>query len=125
MNHKDLLDKAIAAISITPSHVAFEIIHGYTRQTYDEYQGTKFEADLFLAQELVLKYGMFELYEHANSWSPSKVFMDTFTAKAEEGYDDVFFDGYGALQYDLPEYQLRLRIVNGQGTVYFISSTAE
>ena len=120
MERSEWLQKALDHISTMKPGDLFEKIHKYSLEDWEKYCRGGFEVDILKAQELLNGKTEVELYDD-NTWHPPRMFLDYVCDEGTYGFDEEYWGGYGAEYYDLDKYNLRLYIINGQGTVHILT----
>lgn len=114
------LDNALAKIRAMSPDELFKKMYGYSSEEWNQYCACGYEIDMLKAQEVLFGKDEVELYLD-DTWNPSNIFIDYVTEYGVPGHDPAYWNGYGAPYYEIGKFNLRLYIINGQGTVYILT----
>lgn len=114
------LDNALAKIRAMNPDELFLKMYGYSSEQWNQYCSVGYEIDMLKAQEVLFGKDEVELYLD-DTWNPSNIFIDYVTEYGIPGHDEKYWNGYGASYFEIGKFNLRLYIINGQGTVYILT----
>lgn len=119
--NQELIDKVIASIKATPPDELYKQLFGFYEKDYIAYLDDKqyeFEAQYVI--DVMTKSNLTEVNIYDGEIQPpSQLFFHYIKNNVESGTDDEFWNGFGAVTLDVPNFPLRYLYVNGQGTEHF------